>query len=68
MRTKGLCIFSFLIKLDYKNVLTKICIHNNTVMMGQWRWDPGAALLNKRGSDRQSSVNSNKSNVGKAET
>ncbi len=38
------------------------------VMKVQWCRDPGAALLDKRGSDRQSSVNSNKSNVGKAET
>ncbi len=37
-------------------------------MKGQWRRDPGAALLDKRGSDRQSSVNGYKSNVGKAET
>ncbi len=36
--------------------------------MGQWRWDPGAALLNKRRSDGQSSINSNKSDGGKADT
>ncbi len=43
-------------------------ISYSCVMTGQWRRDAGAALLDKRGSDRQSSVNSNKSNVGKAET